>query len=83
MQVRITPKMLVVRFSDYRKRNGNESQYGRADVYYCRKHFARTAQVYGWGDDVSPNKIVEHMGDKVTLFDTLFPALHPLKVRYL
>jgi hypothetical protein len=83
MQVRITPKMLVVRFSDYRKRHGNEWQYGPADVYYCRKHFARTAQIYGWGDDANPTQIVEYMGDKGTLFDTLHLALYPVRVRYL
>ena len=83
MQVRTTPKMIVARFSDYRKPNGNNSHYGPADVYYCRKHFARTAQIYGWGDNVTPNQIVEHMGDKGTLFDTLHMALYPVRVRYL
>ena len=79
MQVRTTPKMLVVRFSDWRKNNSS----GPADVYYCKQHFARTAQIYGWGDDVSPNQIVEHMGDRGSLFDTLYPALYPTRVRYL
>lgn len=76
MKTRTTTKMIVARFSDW----GLE---GPADVYYCRKEFARSAQIHGWGNDVAPNQIEEHMGDRVTLFDILYPNLRPTRVRYL
>jgi hypothetical protein len=77
--------MIVKRFSDFRQRvnaRGDE-KCGPADVYYSRADFARTAAHYGWGAQAQPTNVVDHMGDRVTLFEVLHPQLDVVRVRYL
>lgn len=84
MYIRITPKMIVLRYSDYQTQiNANETRFGPADVYYTIADFKKAANVYGWGADCEATDIVKHQGDNVTIFEILANSLDPVRIKYI